>query len=413
MLTDGVHSFVPYMKQLLALWLLGSVAAVAYVQEPRPLRVLFVGNSYTYYNNLPELVAGLAASQGVKMEVRMIARGGATLDQIWELDEVHNVLRDGKWDFVVLQEHSQLGTVLVDGVQQLNEPEGFWDSIRMYENEIRRVRSKAVLYLTWARKNNPGQQSVLNYAYMTIAQELGLMVAPVGMAWAKVREMEPEMALHLGDGSHPTAIGSYLSACVLVDTLLGKRLMGMPAKLLGHPISPSERVDMSRTTVLANLPPERADLLQRVAGDTHQRVADAGGYISALKPSVSVPGRVGLPPGHKPGPKDLVGVWRGKMTFYTWPSTMELKLAANDGDHCGGQWSVTSQSGEHKSSGPIDSCRVTDSGIAFLVKDYRGLTMSESYWAHFTGEALVGWVEYRGYTKSARMSGSWELKKER
>ena len=386
--------------------------ALAYVQEPKPLRVLFVGNSYTYYNNLPELVAALAASQGVKMEVRMIARGGATLDQIWELDEVHHVLRDGKWDFVVLQEHSQLGTVMVDGVQQLNDAEGFWDSIRMYENEIRRVRSKAVLYLTWARKGSPQQQAGLNYAYMTIAQELGLTVAPVGMAWAKVRELEPEMALHLGDGSHPTAIGSYLAACVLANTLLGKRLKDLPAKLTGHPISPSERVDLSRTAVLANLPVERAELLQKVAGDAYQRVADAGGYLLLPKPMTQVPGRVGLPTGHKPAPKELTGVWRGKMTFYTWPSTMELKLNSAGPDNCSGQWSVTSKDGEHKVAGPIDSCHVTDSGIAFLVRDYRGVTVNESYWAHFTGDALVGWVEYRGYTKSSRMSGSWELHKD-
>jgi len=191
------------------------------------------------------------------METRMIARGGATLDQIWELDEVHHVLREGKWDYVVLQEHSQLGTVLVDGVQQLNEPEGFWDTIRMYEFEIRRIRAKTVLFLTWARKRDPSQQASLNYAYMTIAQELGLIVAPVGMAWAKVRDLEPDMPLHLGDGTHPSAIGSYLSACVLADTLLGRRLVSLPARVMGHPISTAERVDMSRTGVIVNLPPER------------------------------------------------------------------------------------------------------------------------------------------------------------
>ena len=400
------------MKRLLAISMFAGTA-FGYVQEAKSLRVLFVGNSYTYYNNLPEIVAALAASQGVKMEVRMIARGGATLDQIWELDEVHQVLREGKWDYVVLQEHSQLGTVYVDGVQQLNEPEAFWDSIRMYEFEIRRIRAKTVLYLTWARKRDSSQQAGLNYAYMTIAQELGLIVAPVGMAWAKVREMEPEMPLHLGDGSHPTVIGSYLSACVLADTLLGKRLAGLPARITGHPISATERVDLSRTAVLANLPPERAELLQRVAGETYQRVADPGGYLTLSKPLLQFPLRTGLPPGHKPAAKDLTGVWKGKMMFYTWPSTMELKLASADGEHCSGQWSVTSQNGDHKLSGPIDSCNLTDSGIAFLVRDYRGLTMSESYWAHFTGDALVGWVEFRGYTKSSRMSGSWELHKER
>ena len=400
------------MKRLLAISLFAG-SAFGFVQEPKPLRVLFVGNSYTYYNNLPELVAGLAASAGVKMEVRMVARGGATLEQTWEMDEVRQVLHDGKWDYVVLQEHSQLGNHYVDGVQQLGEPDAFWESVRMYDSEIRKVRAKTVLFLTWARKHDPSQQAALNYAYMTIAQDLGLMVAPAGMAWAKVREMEPELALHVGDGSHPTASGSYLSACVLADTILGKSLTNLPPRIVGHPITSADRVDASRTAVLVNLPPDRAEMLQRVAVESYQRVADAGGYLTLSKPAAQAPLHSGLPSGHKPAVKDLAGVWKGKMMFYTWPSNMELKLAAPDPDHCTGQWSVTSQTGDHKLSGPIDACRVTDSGIAFLVRDYRGLTMAESYWGHFTGDALVGLVEYRGNTKSSRMSGSWELHKER
>src|SRR5436305_975756 len=82
------------------------------------------------------------------------------------------------------------------------------------------------------------------------AQELGLTVAPVGMAWAKVRETDPGMALHLPDGSHPTPTGSYLAACVLADTILGKRLTGLPARLMGHPISIADRVDKTRVTEL-------------------------------------------------------------------------------------------------------------------------------------------------------------------
>jgi len=398
------------MKRFLALSLLFG-SAFGYVQESKTLRVLFVGNSYTYYNNLPEVVAGLAASAGVKMEVRMVARGGATLQQTWELDVVRQVLHDGKWDYVVLQEHSQLGTSYLDGSQMLNEPDAFWESVRTYDAEIKRIHAKTILYLTWARKGQPSQQAALNYAYMTIAQELKLTVAPVGMAWARVREIEPSIVLHMPDGSHPTQLGSYLAACVIADTLLGKRLADLPDRLVGHPINPSERVDMSHTTDIINLPPDRGEFLERVAGEVHQRVADAGGYLAVTKPA-AIPARSGLPAGHRPAPKDLNGLWRGRMMFYTWPSTMELRLIASDRDHCAGQFSVASDSGDHKLAGPIDSCRVTDTGIAFLVRDYRGLTMSESYWAHFTGDALVGWVEFRGFTRAAHMSGSWELRKE-
>jgi hypothetical protein len=387
------------MKQLLALTMFAGMA-FGFVQEAKPLRVLFVGNSYTYYNNLPEIVAGLAAASGVKMEVRMIAHGGATLDQTWELDDVRQILHEGKWDYVVLQEHSQLGTVMIDGVQQVSEPEAFWESVRMYESEIRRVHAKTVLFLTWARKRDP-------------AQDLGLTVAPVGMAWAKVREKDSGMALHLSDGSHPTPTGSYLAACVLLDTLLGKALINLPARIAGHPIAPNERVDKTRIADLVNIPAERAEFLQHTAADAHQKLADAGGYLTLAKQPSHAEARASLPPGRRPLSKELSGTWRGKMMFYSWPSTMELHLSSPDADHCVGQWSVTSLGGEHKLAGPIDSCRVTDTGIAFLVRDYRGLPMSESYWAHYTGEALVGWVEYRGYTKSSRMSGSWELRKER
>lgn len=400
------------MKRLLAFSLF-AVSTFGFVQEAKPLRVLFIGNSYTYYNNLPELVSGMAAASGVKIETHMVAHGGATLGQTWDIDDVFQVLHDGRWDYVVLQEHSQLGTRYVDGVQELNDPGHFWETIRMYEAEIRKVHAKTILFLTWARKVDPSQQPALNYAYMTIAQELGLTVAPVGMAWARAREAEPYMALHVADGSHPNPTGSYLAACVLADTLLGRRLSGLPARITGHPMNNRlDQLDFAHTAELVNLPQDRAEWLQRVGGEAWQKVSEAGGWIVTPKPAPLALSRLSLPPGHKPAQKELSGVWKGRMSFYTWPSTMELKLSAPDPDHCAGEWMVTSQDGGRKLAGPIDSCRLTDTGIAFLVRDYRGLAMSESYWAHYTGESLVGWVEYRGLTKSAHMSGSWELHKE-
>lgn len=402
------------MTRLLASFAISAVAAFcALSQEPKPLRVLFVGNSYTYYNNLPELVSGLAASAGVKMETRMIARGGATLSQTWEMENVRHALHDGKWDFVVLQEQSQLGISYVDGVQQLSEPEGFWETVRMYDNEIRRVKSKLVLYLTWARRADPLQQVPLNYAYMTIAEELGATVAPVGMAWSKIREVDPAIELFIADGSHPTRSGSYLAACVLVQTLLGKRLSSMPARVSGHPINAQERVVTNQTVDLVNLSIERADALQRAASDAFQKVFEAGGSLPVSKPPPATAARLGLPAGKRPTARELSGVWRGKMQYYPWPATIELRLNATDSGSCDGQYSVAAVNGPQRVAGPIDSCRVTDSGVAFLFRDNRGLTISESFWGHYTGDTLLGWVEFRGNTRSYHMSGNWETHKEK
>ena len=212
-----------------------------------------------------------------------------------------------------------------------------------------------------------------------------------------------------GKPSHPTPAGTYLAACVLTETILGKKPPSIPNKIVGHLIGANELPVTGKMVDLVSLPLERAEFLQRAAAEAVQSLIEG----SVVSRTPTNPIRPGLPAGHKPMPNDLTGVWRGKILFYPWPATMELRLNAPGGDHCSGQWNVTSQSGEHKMTGPIDSCRVTETGVAFLVRDYRGITVSESYWAHFTGETLAGWVEFRGLNRSAHMSGSWELRKQR
>ena len=105
-----------------------ALALLAQASSPRPaaaadektapaLRVLFIGNSYTYYNNLPGMVAQLS---GGRIETRMVARGGSTLQQLWDFGEAPAAIREGRWDYVVLQEHSLLGGMRVDGIEHVN-----------------------------------------------------------------------------------------------------------------------------------------------------------------------------------------------------------------------------------------------------------------------------------------------------
>ena len=89
-----------------------------------PLRVLFIGNSLTYLNNMPEIFAQLARAQapGRQVEVGMATVPGESLISIWERSNAREVLRSSKWDFVVLQEQSQLGEGLRDGKLVVNDP---------------------------------------------------------------------------------------------------------------------------------------------------------------------------------------------------------------------------------------------------------------------------------------------------
>jgi hypothetical protein len=262
--------------------LLVAVVGVAPVaaREPaasRPVaRVLLVGNSYTYFNNLGDLLAGIAASnpKAPAIDPVLVVRGGATLR--WHLDHgpALDVLASRRWDFVVLQEQSLLGGGTVGGRPVVGDPSAFHAAVREWVRRIRAAGATPVLYMTWARRDastRPDEmQRQLADAYSSIGRELGVPVAPVGLAWAEARRRHAGVALHVEDGSHPTPAGSYLAACVLLATLTGVSPVGAPGVVRGHPpvdLDDMTVVDPDRTVTLVDLDGTTAAALQRVAVD--------------------------------------------------------------------------------------------------------------------------------------------------
>ncbi|NQT39533.1 MAG: hypothetical protein HQ581_18700, partial [Planctomycetes bacterium] len=118
---------------------------------------------------------------------------------------------------------------------------------RKLHAEIKASGAKTVFYLTWAREKTPETQKDLDAAYFGIAKELGATVAPVGRAWQEAKRRDPAVKLYAGDGSHPSAKGSYLAAVVFYATLLQKSPLqksplGLPGKVV---ISGRTAVDLS------------------------------------------------------------------------------------------------------------------------------------------------------------------------
>lgn len=237
------------------------------------LRVLFVGNSYTYFNNLPQLLAGLAASAkpSQMIETEMVTVGGATLKLLWSGGKPQTALASGKWDYVVLQEQSTLGLArVVDGIPQIGDPKNFHDSVRLIVPEIKKAGAKPLLYMTWARKDSPDKQPLLTEAYQSIGKELGDTVAPVGLAWQAALKARPNLELHVADKSHPTPVGSYLAACVFYATLFGKSPEGLATRITGTVIDHMGKAGDSQGE-LVNLSKEDAAFLQKIAWDTVQQ----------------------------------------------------------------------------------------------------------------------------------------------
>ena len=182
-------------------------------QARSALRVLFIGNSFTARNDIPGLIAGLAAAGGLRMDHRLITAGGASLPMHWNKGEAAKAIREGDYDYVVLQEQS---TLPVKNAARMHE------NVQLFDAEIKAAGSKTALYLTWARRNAPASQQAIADAYQSIGREIGATVVPVGVAWEKFLAKHDRPVLHDRDESHPTLAGSYLAACVFFAVLFGR-----------------------------------------------------------------------------------------------------------------------------------------------------------------------------------------------
>jgi hypothetical protein len=316
------------------------VATVAVSAQPRQsvtptrsctTRVLFLGNSYTYFNDLPAILSELAkAGHQCTVETRMVAPGGKTLKDHWESSASHQALDSQAWDFVVLQDQSTLGiNFYFEGQTRVGGDEIFRPYAERWANEIRKHHATPVFYLTWARRATPVDQAALNYAYIRAARTTHSLVAPVGLAWARVRQTDPSIDLYYRDGAHPSPAGSYLAACAIYAAIFRKNPVNLPAHIAGVPVNlDTEQLEPDKTVVLVDLPTRVAATLQTAAWNAWRELKQHGGYLN-VNP-VPLPS-VKLPAGERLEPGDLGGTWRGQILFYpgAGPAEMVLELHRN------------------------------------------------------------------------------------
>jgi hypothetical protein len=260
------------------------------------MRILFIGNSYTSVNNLPGMLAAFAKHRvpGTPVITEAIAPGGATLRSHLHPGVASQRIREGGWHSVVLQEQSQLGGMHIDGEAFLGPPEAiFFPAARQLAAQATAVGARPLFFLTWSRQEALPAQRQLTHAYARIASELGALLAPVGVAWERVRRERPGLALYLEDGSHPAPAGTYLAACVLFSSLFRQPCLGAPG-------------------AAASLPEPLARYLQQVGS----KVALAETLPELTGPPPPPPSLPRLSPGEPLVPARLAGRWSGALHLY-------------------------------------------------------------------------------------------------
>jgi hypothetical protein len=195
---------------------LGSLAARARLQPSR--RVLFIGNSFTSYNGgIEKQFAGLDPGS----ETERIDVSGYTLQNHWNDGKAVQAIRDGKWNYVVLQEQSQ--TPIFD-------QRSFRTYAAEFDQVIRNAGGRTLLLMTWERPDSVSAgitAANLANAYTSVGNAIGVNVAPAGLAFARSLRTRPDLVLYGQDG-HPTQAGTFLAACVLYASIVRTSPIGNP-----------------------------------------------------------------------------------------------------------------------------------------------------------------------------------------
>lgn len=185
------------------------------------LRILFVGNSLTYANDLPGTVRTVAAALDLEVSVAMVAHPNVSLEDHWGLG-VADRIREAGADVVVLQQGpSSLpshGAHLAAWAARLDEV-------------VREAGGRSALLMVWPSLGRWDALDAVRDAYAAAADSVDGRFLPAGEAFRALRAARPDLDPLGGDGFHPSELGTVLAAYVVVGTLLGERVTGLPAAL--------------------------------------------------------------------------------------------------------------------------------------------------------------------------------------
>lgn len=174
------------------------------------IKVLFIGNSHTYYNNMPSLVKRRLDEEGYDCHVTMLAHPGWFLAQHVEDPEAKFNILFGDYDYVVLQEYAH----------PFGPEEKFFEAVRTLTSWTKESGATPVIYLTWAQKNEPEAQQRMTDAHKRIAEETGSLLAHVGDEWWGYMHNWLDLEMYDEDGAHASPAGSDFAAKMIESEIL-------------------------------------------------------------------------------------------------------------------------------------------------------------------------------------------------
>lgn len=220
--------------------------------QKEELKVLFVGNSYTYGYNLAHIVSIISEHTSTRLDTYKSTIGGASLREHWmggrEL-ETKEMIATGEFDIVVLQDFS---------MSAIHTPDSLLKYVGLFSDYNASHGALTFLFNTWAREKVPQYQGEIDAMYNKAAAETGAVRVPVGPAWELAMDLRPSVDLFTSDGSHPNELGTMLTASVFVRMICGELPDVLPSL---YRISDAR----GETVRLMNHNPEESEFCRRIA----------------------------------------------------------------------------------------------------------------------------------------------------
>ena len=203
------------MKKSVLLVILAVFAVTGlYAAQEGPLRMLFLGNSLTYVNDLPNTLRQIAAAEGITISVTTIANGGWSLNDHLNSTTSTDAINVGGWDYVVLQEQSQTSAYF---------PSQFAADVAALNTLITATGARTVLYQNWPLNTEMSYQPTYQSVWRSVAANLCAVLVPAGDAWYDLYLHDNSTWVGLySDDRHPTQSGTYLTAATFFSVLFGR-----------------------------------------------------------------------------------------------------------------------------------------------------------------------------------------------
>lgn len=177
------------------------------------LKVLFVGNSLTYTNDLPQIVQELAKHDGVQLQYTTFLYPNYSLEDHWKEGKVQRAIESQTFDFVVAQQ----------GPSALPESQVLLTDYATRLAEIcKKNNVKMALYMVWPSLARSFDLENVIQSYTQAAQKINLLLCPAGLAWKYAWQLEPQLSLYGQDNFHPSLKGSLLASLTIYGTLTYK-----------------------------------------------------------------------------------------------------------------------------------------------------------------------------------------------